>query len=175
MYPINFIADLNAMLGFFYVHMHYDDVSLAPDPSNHHQGTHGDTSYYFFETQDLPLFGPLRTLGVPKSLIDVVEPFFRAIVELGYDRSIPRWAPARRGRSRCSTRRQWPTISSTQLERVSTNARAVIGSPPRLSIPAPPAFGGQCLHAQPGGACWAAGDASARRARSDRGIQAAAP
>jgi hypothetical protein len=31
--------------------------------------------------------------GVPESLIDVVEPFFRVIVELGCDRSIPPWEP----------------------------------------------------------------------------------
>jgi hypothetical protein len=30
---------------------------------------------------------------VPESLIDVVEPFFRVIVELGCDRSIPPWEP----------------------------------------------------------------------------------
>ena len=71
------------------------DVSLAPDPSTSPsiQSQHGDTSYYFFETEDLPLFDPLRTLGVPESLIDVVEPFFRVIVELGYDRSIKPWEP----------------------------------------------------------------------------------
>ncbi len=39
------------------------------------------------------MFGPLRTLGVPEPVIDVVEPFFREIVELGYDRSIPPWEP----------------------------------------------------------------------------------
>ena len=39
------------------------------------------------------MFGPLRTLGVPESLIDVIEPFFRVIVELGYDRNIPPWEP----------------------------------------------------------------------------------
>ena len=95
MYPLNFIADLNAVLGIFYVHSYPFDVSLAPDPSTSpaYQGTHGDTSYYFFETQDLPLFGPLRTLGVPEPVIDVVEPFFRVIVELGYDRSIKPWEP----------------------------------------------------------------------------------
>ncbi len=94
LYPLNLIADVNALLGFFYVHLHGFDVSLAPDPSTspvYHKDTHGDTSYYFFETEDLPLFGPLRTLGVPESLIDVVEPFFRVLVELGYDRSIPSW------------------------------------------------------------------------------------
>jgi hypothetical protein len=64
----------------------------APTPPSF-QGTHGDTTYYFFETQDLPLFAPLRIVGVPESVIDVVEPFFREIVELGYDRSIPPWEP----------------------------------------------------------------------------------
>ena len=95
LYPLNLVADLNAVLGFIYVHLYAFDVSLAPDPSTSPpiQSQHGDTSYYFFETQDLPLFGPLRTLGVPESLIDVVEPFFRVIVELGYDHSIPPWEP----------------------------------------------------------------------------------
>jgi hypothetical protein len=95
LYPLNVIADLNAVLGFLYVHTYPFDVSLAPDPTTSpaYQGTHGDTSYYFFETPNLPLFDPLRTLGVPEPLIDVVEPFFRALVELGYDRTIPPWEP----------------------------------------------------------------------------------
>ena len=95
LYPLNLVADLNAFLGVLYVHLYAFDVSLPPDPPDiaAYQGTHGDSSYYFFETQDLPLFGPLRTLGVPEPLIDVVEPFFRVIVELGYDRSIPPWEP----------------------------------------------------------------------------------
>ena len=72
-----------------YVHTYPWDDSLPPDPTKSpaYQGTHGDTSYYFFENPDLPLFGPLRTLGVPEALIDVFEPFFRVIVELGYDRT----------------------------------------------------------------------------------------
>ena len=95
LYPLNLIADLNALLGFLYVHLYPFDVSLAPDASKSpaFQGTHGDTSYYFFETQDLPLFAPLRTLGVPEKYIDVVEPFFRVLVDLGYDRSIKPWEP----------------------------------------------------------------------------------
>jgi hypothetical protein len=95
LYPLNVIATLNAVLGMFYVHAWPFDASLPADPTTSpaYQGTHGDTSYYFFENPDLPLFGPLRTLGVPESLIDVVEPFFRVIVDLGYDRSIPPWEP----------------------------------------------------------------------------------
>src|SRR6185436_13239162 len=95
LYPLNLVADLNALLGAVYVGLYGADVSLAPDASKSPaiQSRDGDSTYYFFETQDLPLFGPLRTLGVPESLIDVVEPFFRVIVELGYDRSIPPWEP----------------------------------------------------------------------------------
>ena len=95
LYPLNGISLLNAVLGFVYVHAYPFDVSLAPDPTTPPPiiASHGDTDYYFFETQDLPLFAPLRTLGVPESVIDVVEPFFKVLVELGYDRSIPPGEP----------------------------------------------------------------------------------
>jgi hypothetical protein len=95
LYPLNLVADLNAVLGVLYLHTNSFDVSLPADPmtSPAYQGTHGDTSYYFFKTENLPLFDPLRILGVPERLIDVVEPFFRVIVEAGYDRSIPAWQP----------------------------------------------------------------------------------
>ena len=68
LYPLNLVADLNAVLGVFYVHAYGLDVSMAPGAptSPTFQGTHGDTSYYFFETENLPLFAPLRTLGVPE-------------------------------------------------------------------------------------------------------------
>jgi hypothetical protein len=109
MYPLDIIADLNAVLGILYVHTDPFDVSLAPGPSTSPptQRQHGDTSYYFFETQNLPLFDPLRTLGVPESVIDVVEPVLKVIVDLGYDRSIAPWepTPARRSRRRSTRRR----------------------------------------------------------------------
>jgi hypothetical protein len=139
LYPLNVIADLNAALGFFFVHTYPFDVSLPADPTKSpaYQGTHGDTSYYFFETQDLPLFAPLRMLGVPESLIDIVEPFFRVLVELGYDRSIKPWEP--------TPARLIPPLDPVALatdlanaigEGIN-NAAAIIGSPPPLSIPAP--------------------------------------
>jgi len=140
LYALNVISLLNAVLGILYVHMHPFDVSLPPDPtktSPAFQDTHGDTSYYFFENPDLPLFGPLRTLGVPESLIDVVEPFFRVLVELGYDRSIPPWEP--------TPARLIPTLNPGKVaadlvnaigEGIN-NAATLIGLPPLLSIPAP--------------------------------------
>jgi hypothetical protein len=75
-YPLNPVADLNAVLGVVYRHLYPFDVSLASGPSTSPpiQSQHADTTNYFFETQDLPLFDPLRTLGVPEQYIDVVEP-----------------------------------------------------------------------------------------------------
>jgi len=138
LYPLNVVSLLNAVLGIVYVHMYGLDVSLPADPTKSpaYQGKHGDTSYYFFENPDLPLFGPLRTLGVPEPLIDVFEPFFRVLVELGYDRSIPAWEP--------TPARLIPPLNPTSVatdlvnaigEGIN-NAAALIGSPPLLSIPA---------------------------------------
>jgi hypothetical protein len=95
LYPLNLVADLNAVMGILYLHTNSFDVSLPVDPTTapEYQGTYGRTSYYLFGTQDLPLFAPLRALGVPEKYIDVVEPFFRVIVEAGYDRTIKPWVP----------------------------------------------------------------------------------
>ena len=67
----------------------------------------------------------------------MVEPFFRVIVELGYDRSIPPWEP--------TPARLIPTLDPVKVvadlvdaigEGIN-NAVALVGSPPPLSIPAP--------------------------------------
>jgi hypothetical protein len=139
LYPINVIADVNALLGAFYLHLYSFDVSLAPDPSASpaFQGTHGDTSYYFFETEDLPLFAPLRSLGVPEALIDVVEPFFRVLVELGYDRSIPPWEPSP---ARLIPPLDPATVTADLVNAIGegfNNALALIGLPPPPSTPRP--------------------------------------
>ena len=139
LYPLNLVADLNALLGFFYVHTYPFAVSLAADPSTsppiHRQ--YGDTDYYFFPTEDLPLFAPLRRLGVPESVIDVVEPFFKVIVDLGYDRSIPPWEP--------TPARLIPPLNPgkvvadlvTAIGEGINNAFALFGSPVRLRSPVP--------------------------------------
>ncbi len=134
LYPINLLADVNALLGFFFVHTYPFDVSLAPDPSTSPstQSQHGATTYHLFETQDLPLFTPLRILGVPEPAIDVVEPLFRVLVELGYDRTIEPWEP--------TPARLFPTLDPAKVtadlvnavgEGV-TNALALFGSPAPL-------------------------------------------
>ncbi len=141
LYPLNGISLMNAVLGFVYVHTYPFDVSLAADPTTAaaYQGKYGDTDYYFFETEDLPLFGPLRTLRVPEPVIDVVEPFFREIVELGYDRSIDPWEPTP---ARLIPPLNPATVAGDLVDAVGegiTNAAALIGSPPPLRIPVPPA------------------------------------
>ena len=135
LYPINLVALLNAFLSMIYVHYYAFDVSLAPDASTSpaFQGTHGDTSYYYFETEDLPLFGPLRTLGVPERVIDVVEPFFRVIVELGYDRRIPPWEPTP---ARLIPRLDPRTVAADLINAIRegiNNALALTGSRPRTA------------------------------------------
>ena len=81
------------------------------------------------------MFGPLRTVGVPEPVIDVVEPFFREIVELGYDRSIPPWEPTP---ARLIPNHDPVTVAGDLVDAIGEgiiNAQALIGSPP-ASIPA---------------------------------------
>ena len=70
-------------------------------------------------------------------MIDVVEPFFRVLVELGYDRSIPPWEPTP---ARLIPPLNPATVAGDLVNAVGegiNNAAALIGSPPLLSIPAP--------------------------------------
>ena len=138
LYPLNVISLLNAVLGIVYTHPRDLEVSLAdPTTSPPIKRQHGDTDYYFFETEDLPLFAPLRTLGVPEQLIDVVEPFFKVIVELGYDRSIPPWEPTP---ARLIPPLHPATVAADLLAAIGEgikNAAALFGSPLPLRSPAP--------------------------------------
>jgi hypothetical protein len=139
LYPLNPFATANALLGTLYVHPFLFGVSLSPDaagtPATVSQ--YGDTTYHFFETKDLPLFGPLRTLGVPEPLIDVVEPFFRVLVEAGYDRTIPTGEP--------TPARLIPPLDPAKLitdlgnaiGEGATNAAALFGAAAPLPMPAP--------------------------------------
>jgi hypothetical protein len=74
---------------------------------------------------------------VPEPVIDVVEPFFRVLVELGYDRSIAPWKPM--------PAQLIPTLDPAKVtadlvnaigEGIN-NALALVGAPPLLSISKP--------------------------------------
>jgi hypothetical protein len=110
-YPINGLADLNALFGIIYAHAAYGNGPLPEEvpsvwpPSEPLQGpvaddyvlgsteivkqVDGDTTFYFIPTTELPLLDPLRTLGVPESVLNIFQPALQVIVEAGYDRSIP--------------------------------------------------------------------------------------
>jgi PE-PPE domain len=110
-YPVNVVADLNAVLGFIYAHAAYGDGPLpeqvpaiwpdsepltGPYADEYVLGSteivkqvDGDTTFYFIPTTELPLLDPLRSLGVPESVLNIFQPALQVIVEAGYDRSIP--------------------------------------------------------------------------------------
>lgn len=106
-YPANLLADVNDLLGIIYVHTSYGDGAvpgLLPDSTpltgpftdDYVLGSMeivkqvtGDATYYLIPTQTLPLLDPLLNLGVPQSVLNIVQPVLQVIVEAGYDRSIP--------------------------------------------------------------------------------------
>jgi hypothetical protein len=110
-YPINGLADLNALFGIIYAHAAYGNGPLPEEvpsvwpPSEPLTGPYaseyvlgsteivkqvdGDTTFYFVPTTELPLLDPLQSLGVPESVLNIFQPALQVIVEAGYDRSIP--------------------------------------------------------------------------------------
>jgi PE-PPE domain len=110
-YPINLLADLNDLLGIFYAHGNYGGLlqdilpgaTFTPLPTGPYdyateyvlgssqivRQVTGDTTFYFIPTTELPLLDPLATLGVPESVLNIVQPALQVIIEAGYDRSIP--------------------------------------------------------------------------------------
>ena len=89
------------------------------------------------------MFGPLRTLGVPEPFIDVFEPVFKVIVDLGYDRTIPPGEPTP---ARLIPPLDPATVATDLVNAIGegvNNAAALIGSPASLSIPAPAATADQ--------------------------------
>jgi hypothetical protein len=105
-FPINPIADLNAVLGIAYAHGAYGGgifpeelpFGLGDGPYADEyvlgstqivQQIDGDTTFYFVPTTDLPLLDPLRSLGVPEPVLNIFQPALQVLVEYGYDRSVP--------------------------------------------------------------------------------------
>lgn len=92
-YPVNVIADANAIVALLYGAHDYSGVTLNPADAGYDPNTviqhYGDTTYYFIPTAELPLLRPLRDLGFDAVTLDAIEPALRVLVEFGYDRSIP--------------------------------------------------------------------------------------
>ncbi|MGB9302146.1 MAG: PE-PPE domain-containing protein [Mycobacterium sp.] len=88
-YPIHILSDINAVMGYFFVHGQYPDMTSAmihnavPLPTS--PGYTGTTQYYMLMTQNLPLVQPIRNIpfaGPP--LADLIQPQLRVLVDLGY-------------------------------------------------------------------------------------------
>lgn len=88
-YPLHILSDLNAIMGYFYLHDTYQHLTAA-QVSNAllmptAPGYIGNTQYYMLLTQNLPLLQPIRDiplLGPP--LADLIQPDLRVLVDLGY-------------------------------------------------------------------------------------------
>ncbi|OBI66264.1 PE-PPE domain-containing protein [Mycobacterium sp. E796] len=88
-YPLNLVSDLNAFMGYFFVHSSYPALTATqvgtavPLPTS--PDYTGSTKYYMLMTQNLPLLEPIRAIpyaGPP--IADIFQPDLRVLVDLGY-------------------------------------------------------------------------------------------
>ncbi|HEX5144745.1 MAG TPA: PE-PPE domain-containing protein [Mycobacterium sp.] len=87
-YPLNLLADINALMGIAYLHGTYDlqvDPAVLDDPSKTDRQQYGSTTYYLIHTDLLPLLMPLQGL-IPEPILKAIDAPLRVLVELGYDR-----------------------------------------------------------------------------------------
>ncbi len=89
--PLNAFALLNAVLGLYFGHATYGQVSPADAVL---QDKFGDTAYYMIPARVLPLLRPLQLIGVPEPLLAVLDAPLRVLVEAGFDRTISPGRPA---------------------------------------------------------------------------------
>lgn len=94
-YPINLLADLNAIFGIQYVHGTYAELTPEDLSRAITLPTQGDTlsTYYMIPTENLPLLEPLR--GIPvvgNPLADLLQPDLKVLVNLGYGDADVGWS-----------------------------------------------------------------------------------
>jgi hypothetical protein len=90
-YPLNVLADANAIAGIYYLHgATQQDVTSATltgidkrDPMYYQK--HGNTEYYLIPTDELPILMPFNGI-VPDPVLKALDPPLRYLIELGYDR-----------------------------------------------------------------------------------------
>ncbi|MGH3560947.1 MAG: PE-PPE domain-containing protein, partial [Mycobacterium sp.] len=100
-YPINLLADINALLGIIFEHAVYavepdandlQDAILLPGSAD--LTGEGLTNYYMIPAETLPLLAPLQLLPViGQPLYDLLEPDMRILVNLGYGSITDGWDP----------------------------------------------------------------------------------
>ncbi|MGA7052268.1 MAG: PE-PPE domain-containing protein [Mycobacterium sp.] len=169
-YPINFLADVNAIAGIYYVHGTYADLTPtqigSAIPLTNTMGP-TLTSYHMIPNPHLPLLEPLRAIPVVGNPVaDLLEPDTRVLVNLGYGSPDQGWST---GPPNVATSfGLLPSVNpGTVLADLATGAHQGIGAfvgdlgaegsglspsslthallstpPPPLSAPSPPSFGG---------------------------------
>lgn len=88
-YPLNLLADANALAGMYYGHLSptpaYENLTPAQIASAIvapvSPGATGNTTYYMIPSQDLPL---LRPLNLPQPLLNLIQPPLRVLIDMGY-------------------------------------------------------------------------------------------
>ena len=83
--PFNLLATFNALAGYALLH---GDVVNQPSSDALFQGKHGDTSYYMFPTELVPILMPLQMVGVPKPILSFFDEFARVLIEDAYLRDV---------------------------------------------------------------------------------------
>lgn len=89
-YPLNVLADLNAVAGIQYVHGTYPETAasaftqLATSPDYYTNG--GVTNYFMMPTENLPLLTPFRSIPlIGNPLAELLQPNLKVLIDLGYD------------------------------------------------------------------------------------------
>jgi hypothetical protein len=80
-YPINLLADLNAVAGTAELHDSYPTADIANAIP---LGASDSTHYFLIPTDNLPLLGPLRETAVGNVIADLLQPDLKVLVNLGY-------------------------------------------------------------------------------------------
>jgi hypothetical protein len=86
-YPIDFLADLNALFGVLPVHGGYPTFTAAQVMSATELPTSGPTmtTYYMIPTQNLPLLDPVRAIPyIGNPVADLLQPDLTYLVNWGY-------------------------------------------------------------------------------------------
>jgi hypothetical protein len=118
LYPLNALAVLNAIAGFWYVHGTYlapnadSDVGELPDgytpaelaeqlANEDNWDEHGDTRYITIPTKTLPIVRPFLEFAgftgtgfIIKPIVTLLTPVLEVLIEAGYDRSVSYGVPA---------------------------------------------------------------------------------
>jgi hypothetical protein len=87
-YPIDVLADANALAGIVFIHGTYptlDPARLAGAITLGQSGAPSMTTYKMIPTENLPLLAPLRIIpGIGNPLADLIQPDLKYLINWGY-------------------------------------------------------------------------------------------